>query len=188
MSLPDENLSNQLLIALPALSDPNFSRAVALICQHDEQGAMGVVVNRPSEYTLGQVLSQMGIGSDDEALCARTVLHGGPVHQERGFVLHDGGREWDSSLQVADGLYLTTSRDILEAMAAGEGPEHVAVALGCAGWGAGQLEQEIAENSWMTAPADADLLFRAPLEQRWQAAAGLVGVNFERMTHYSGRA
>ena len=122
MSAADDNLSNQLLIALPALADPNFARTVALICQHDGQGAMGVVVNRASEYTLGQVLSQMGIGSDDQALCARPVLHGGPVHQERGFVLHDGAREWDSSLRVADGLYLTTSRDVLEAMARGDGP------------------------------------------------------------------
>ena len=188
MSLPDENLSNQLLIALPALSDPNFSRAVALICQHDEQGAMGVVVNRPSEYTLGQVLSQMGIGSDDEALCARTVLHGGPVHQERGFVLHDGGREWDSSLQVADGLYLTTSRDILEAMAKGEGPDHAIVALGCAGWGSGQLEHEITENDWLTAPADAELLFQLPLDARWHAAAGRIGVDFAHLADYAGHA
>ena len=129
MTAVEDNLSNQLLIALPAMADPNFARTVALICQHDEQGAMGVVVNRASEYTLGQVLSQMGIGSDDQALCARPVLHGGPVHQERGFVLHDGEREWESSLRVGQHLYLTTSRDILEAMAVGEGPAHDAAKL-----------------------------------------------------------
>ena len=189
MPAPPDNLSNQLLIALPALSDPNFSRTVALICQHDEQGAMGVVVNRASEYTLGQVLSQMGIGSDDEALCARAVLHGGPVHQERGFVLHDGSREWDSSLQVAEGLYLTTSRDILEAMAVGEGPGRAIVALGCAGWGAGQLEFELGENTWLTAPMDAQVLFDLPLERRWQTAAGRIGVDdMFRLADYSGHA
>ena len=188
MSVVNDNLANQLLIALPALADPNFARSVALICQHDEQGAMGVVVNRASEYTLGQVLSQMGIGSDDEELCARPVLHGGPVHQERGFVLHDGDRAWDSSLQVADGLYLTTSRDILEAMAAGEGPPRALVALGCAGWGAGQLEYELGENTWLTAPMDAELLFELPLERRWQTAAGRIGVDLFRLADYSGHA
>src|SRR5690606_38795030 len=188
MSAANDNLANQLLIALPALADPNFARSVALICQHDEQGAMGVVVNRASEYTLGEVLSQMGIGSDDEELCARPVLHGGPVHQERGFVLHDGDRGWDSTLQVADGLYLTTSRDILEAMAAGEGPRRALVALGCAGWGAGQLEYELGENTWLTAPMDADLLFALPLERRWQTAAGRIGVDLFRLADYSGHA
>jgi len=188
MTLVEDNLANQLLIALPALADPNFSRTVALICQHDAQGAMGVVVNRPSEYTLGQVFSQMGIESADQALCAQVVLHGGPVHPERGFVLHDGEREWDSTLAVAQGLYLTTSRDILEAMAAGDGPAHAVVALGCAGWGEGQLEHELGENTWLTAPSDTELLFELPLERRWQTAAGRIGVDLFRMTDYSGHA
>ena len=189
MSTLQNTLSNQLLIALPALEDPNFNRTVALICQHDGDGAMGVVVNRASEYTLGQVLSQMGIGSEDEALCAQIVLHGGPVHQERGFVLHDDARQWDSSLRIGEGLYLTTSRDILEAMAAGRGPSHALVALGCAGWGAGQLESELGENSWLTAPSDVGLLFELPLEQRWQRAAGRIGVDdLFRLTDYSGHA
>lgn len=181
-------LANQLLIALPALDDPRFARSVALICQHDAEGAMGVVVNRPSEYTLGDVFEQMGIGSDDEALRAQPVLAGGPVHPERGFVVHDGGGEWDSTLPVADNLYVTTSRDILEAMASGTGPAHALVALGCAGWGAGQLEQELTEDSWLTAPADAEVLFSVPLEARWQAAAGLIGVDMSRMADYSGHA
>jgi len=134
------------------------------------------------------LFDQLNIAGGDPALRARQVVAGGPVHAERGFVLHDGDHAWDSSIRLPGGLSLTTSRDVLQALADGQGPAQALVALGCAGWGAGQLEQEIAENSWMTAPADADLLFRAPLEQRWQAAAGLVGVNFERMTHYSGRA
>lgn len=180
-------LANQLLIALPALADPNFARAVALICQHDGDGAMGVLLNRPSEYTLGDVLAQMQIETDDESLRGQIVLAGGPVHPERGFVLHDSG-DWDSTLAIADNLRLTTSRDILEAMARGEGPARVVVALGCAGWGAGQLEHELGENSWLTAPADAELLFDMPLEQRWQAAAGRIGVDMSRMADYAGHA
>lgn len=181
-------LTQQLLIALPTLSDPHFARSVALICQHDGAGAMGVVVNRPSEYTLGEVLTQMGIGTEDARLCEQIVLAGGPVHPERGFVIHDDAREWDSSLEVGEGLYLTTSRDILEAMAAGQGPRNVIVALGCAGWGAGQLECEITENSWLTAPSDPQLLFDLPLEERWHAAAGRIGVDLFRMTDYIGHA
>jgi len=183
-----DTFASQLLIALPTLADSPFARSVALICQHDGDGAMGVVVNRASGYTLGEVFEQMGIASDDETLRAQAVLAGGPVHPERGFVLHDGEREWDSSLAIAERLYLTTSRDILEAMARGEGPQHVTVALGCAGWGAGQLESELIENSWLTAPADPELLFALPLGARWQAAAGRIGVDMTRMADYSGHA
>ncbi len=182
------SLSQQLLVALPVLDDPNFSRTVTLICQHDGNGAMGIVVNRASEFSLGSLLSQLEIEGGAPELLARPVLAGGPVHAERGFVLHDGDRDWDSSIRLPDGLRLTTSSDVLEAMARGEGPERALVALGCAGWGSGQLEQEIVENSWMTAPADDAILFRLPIEQRWQAAAGLVGVDMSTMARYSGRA
>ncbi len=188
MPLPATPLANQLLIASPALDDPNFARGVALICQHDEDGAMGVVINRPSEYTLGEILAQMSLETRDEHLREQIVLSGGPVHPERGFVLHDDARRWDSTLEVADGLYLTTSRDILEAIAGGTGPQRALLALGCAGWGAGQLEYELGENSWLTAPVDAELLFGLPLEQRWQAAGGLIGVDMSRLTDYSGHA
>src|SRR5690606_2792211 len=116
------------------------------------------------------------------------VLSGGPVHPERGFVIHDDPRDWDSSLTVAEGLYLTTSRDILEALARGDGPANVLVTLGCAGWSPGQLEQELAENSWLTVPADAGLLFDTPLEQRWQLAASRIGVDLFRLAGYSGNA
>lgn len=183
-----EPLTNQLLIALPALAETNFSRSVALICQHDDDGAMGIVVNRRSEYTLGEVLGQMGVEGGTESLRAQPVLAGGPVHPERGFVLHDGGPRWDSTLAITDRLFLTTSRDILEAMARGEGPEHAIVALGCAGWGSGQLEHELTENDWLTAPADAELLFSVPLEARWQAAAGRIGVDFAHLADYAGHA
>jgi len=188
MSAIPAKYTNQLLIALPALHDPHFARSVALICQHDEEGAMGVVVNRASEYTLGDVLAQMNLEVHDRALGSQIVLNGGPVHPERGFVLHDGDRQWDSTLAIGNGLSLTTSRDILEAMAEGAGPAQVVVALGCAGWGAGQLEYELGENSWLTAPADNELLFALPLEQRWHAAGGRIGVDITRVTDYSGHA
>ncbi len=188
MSATPTNFSSQLLIALPALDDPHFARSVALICQHDQEGAMGVVINRASEYSLGDVLAQMNLEMRDPALAKQIVLNGGPVHPERGFVLHDGGRQWDSTLAIGGGLALTTSRDILEAVAVGEGPENVVVALGCAGWGAGQLEYELGENSWLTAPADNELLFALPLESRWQAAGGRIGIDITRVTDYSGHA
>ena len=188
MSIEPSPLSNQLLVELPALHDPHFARSVALICQHDGDGAMGVVINRPSEYSLGEVLQQMGIASDSEALQSQVVLAGGPVHPERGFVLHDGDREWDSTLAVGGGLYLTTSRDVLEAMARGEGPAQAVVALGCAGWGAGQLEQELVEDSWLMVPAQRAVLFDLPLDQRWQAAAGSIGVDLVNYASHSGHA
>ena len=181
-------LANRLLIALPALTDPHFARSVTLVCQHDSEGAMGVVVNRASEYTLGDVFQQMGINSENDALRSRIVLSGGPVHPERGFVLHDGGDGWDSTLSVSDSLYVTTSRDILEAMAGGSGPANAVVALGCAGWGAGQLEQELTEDSWLTVPMDAGLLFATPLSARWHAAAGSIGVDMTQLADHSGHA
>lgn len=188
MPIATTPLKNQLLIALPSLAGSEFERSVTLLCQHDEDGAMGVVINRPSEYTLGDVFAQMAIDSDDAALSGQVVLAGGPVHPQRGFVLHDGGLQWDSSLRIGDGLFLTTSRDILAAMARGAGPEHAIVALGCAGWGTGQLEQELGENSWLTAPADAELVFQVPLDARWNAAAGRIGVDFAHLADYTGHA
>lgn len=187
MSGAPTTLANQLLIALPALADPNFARSVTLLCQHDADGAMGVMINRASEYTLGEVFDQMGIASDDAGLRARPVLAGGPVHPERGFVLHDG-HAWDSSLAIAEDLFLTTSRDVLEALAAGTGPREATVALGCAGWGTGQLERELVENSWLTAPPDRAVLFTLPIEARWQAAAARIGVDLARIADYSGHA
>ncbi len=186
MPVTSTSLANHLLVALPSLTDETFARSVALICQHDGNGTMGVLVNQPSEYTVGEVLAQMDIRTEDDRLQASMVLNGGPVHPERGFVIHDDPRPWDSSLAVGDDLYLTTSRDILEAMARGDGPANALVALGCAGWSSGQLEQELAENSWLTVPADSALLFATPLEERWQGAAAQLGVDIFRLTGYSG--
>jgi putative transcriptional regulator len=182
------SLANRLLVALPSLHDPNFARSVILVCQHDGDGAMGVVVNRVSDYTLGEVFRQTDIVSDDPSLVAHAVLAGGPVHPERGFVIHDGDGAWDSSLDIGDGLRLTTSRDVLEAMARGEGPTRALIALGCAGWGRGQLEEELLEDSWLLVPNRADVLFQLPIEQRWQAAAGSIGVDLVNLASHSGHA
>ncbi|MNV33722.1 hypothetical protein D3C71_1251010 [compost metagenome] len=188
MSALSPPLANHLLVALPSLAESLFARSVALICQHDDDGAMGVVVNQASEYTLGDVFEQMEIDCDNADMRAVPVLNGGPVHTGRGFVIHDDASAWDSSLAVADGLFLTTSRDILEAMARGQGPRNALVTLGCAGWGAGQLEQELGEDSWLTVPADAALLFATPLDERWQLAAARIGVDLFRLAGYSGHA
>jgi len=181
-------LSNHFLIAMPALDDPNFARGVTLLCQHDANGAMGLLVNRLSDFTVGELFSQMGIESDNLALTEMPVLRGGPVHPDRGFVLHDDQREWNSTLRFGDGLAVTTSRDILVAMARGDGPKNVLIALGYSGWDAGQLEAELGENAWLTAPADQAIVFRTPLDDRWQAAASSLGVDLRFLAGRTGHA
>ena len=181
-------LTNQLLIAMPALRDPNFARGVTLLCQHGEGGAMGLMINRLSEYRLGDVLAQMDMHSELIEVIDAPVLIGGPVQPERGFVLHGPGGEWESSFRISEHVSVTTSRDILLAMAAGEGPLHAVVALGYSSWSPGQLEQELYDNHWLTAPASERVLFETPLEDRWKAAASLVGVDMAQLTTYAGRA
>jgi len=187
-TVQNEYLNNQLLIAMPSLRDPNFAQTVTLICQHDEDGAIGIVINRTVELTVGDVLDQMSIAKSG-AQCAREAVHyGGPVQTERGFILHSELGNWDSTLAVTDAIGLTTSRDILEAMARNEGPQRVLVALGYAGWGSGQLEQEMSDNAWLSGPATPDLIFDTPIEQRWSAAARLLGVDLNRLSHEAGHA
>ncbi len=187
--MPDPTpLTNQLLIAMPALRDPNFARGVTFLCQHGEDGAMGILINRLSEYRLGDVLAQMSMHSEIPDVVDAPVLIGGPVQPERGFVLHTPNGEWESSFRISDRVSVTTSRDILAAIAAGNGPRHAVVALGYSGWSPGQLEQELVENHWLTAPASEQVLFETPLEQRWEAAANLVGVNLFQMASYAGHA
>ena len=181
-------LCNQLLIAMPALRDPNFSRGVAFLCQHGEDGAMGLMINRLSEYRLGDVLAQMNLQSELPDVIDAPVLIGGPVQPERGFVLHSPPGDWESSFRISDQISVTTSRDILIAMAAGNGPRHAVVALGYSGWSPGQLEQELCDNHWLTAPAAERVLFETPLEDRWEAAAALVGVNMVQLASYAGHA
>ena len=181
-------LAGQFLIAMPALTDPNFSRGVAMVCQHGEDGAIGLLVNRMSEFSLGDVLEQMDLACEDPELSSTPVLLGGPVQPERGFVLHTGEGHWESSYRINAAWSVTTSRDILVAMASGEGPSRAVVALGYAGWDAGQLENELMDNSWLTVEADARIVFEAPVEERWIAAAGLVGVDPTQLTGYAGHA
>jgi putative transcriptional regulator len=182
------NLTNHLLIAMPSLRDPTFRRSVAFVCQHSEEGAMGLLINRLSEYRLGDVLAQMNIQPEHSQIGDAPVLIGGPVQPERGFVLHAPPGDWESSFRISTRVCVTTSRDVLVAMAAGRGPEVALVALGYAGWSAGQLENELRENAWLTAPADERILFATPLEQRWEAAAALVGVDIASLTDYAGHA
>jgi putative transcriptional regulator len=185
-------LTNQFLIAMPSLADPNFAQTVTLICEHTDKGALGIVLNRPLEMTLGEVLDQLQLGCTNASLRGRAVLRGGPVQPDRGFVLHPPGGpkegEWDSTLKVSDDLSVTTSRDILAAMAEGHGPAHAVVALGYAGWDAGQLEDEIRSNAWLNVSADAGIVFDVPYENRWQAAARLLGIDLGRVSHQAGHA
>ncbi len=186
--MEQSNLTNHLLIAMPNLADPNFSHTVTYICEHNENGAMGLVINRPIDINVAEVLEQMEIPVDEPSAGAAQVYLGGPVEEQRGFVLHSSDSEWDSTLRINDQVSVTTSRDILEAMARGEGPEHALVALGYAGWGPGQLEQEILDNSWLSAPADQAILFTLPPARRWEAAAELLGVDLNRLSSESGHA
>jgi putative transcriptional regulator len=181
-------LTGHFLIAMPSLAEPPFSRGVALLCQHDEDGAVGLLVNQLSEYRLGDVLGQMKLDCVDSELADAPVLIGGPVQQERGFVLHRESGNWESSYRISDEWSVTTSRDILVAMAAGEGPRQALMVLGYAGWDAGQLEQELMANAWLTAEASDRVVFDTPLEERWNAAAGLVGVDPRQLSDYVGHA
>jgi putative transcriptional regulator len=188
-----QSLADHFLIAMPSLADPNFARGVTLICQHDEHGAMGLMVNRLSDYTLGEVLRQMDISSDSPTLGRQAVLIGGPVQPDRGFVLHDDPRDFGSTLRFGQsegrpGLAVSTSRDILQEMARGAGPAHTLIALGYAGWTAGQLEEEIAQNAWLTVPADRAIVFDTPLERRWDAAARSLGVELSQLSDTIGHA
>lgn len=182
------SLAEHFLIAMPAMGDPHFARSLTLVCQHDEQGAMGLVVNRLADYCLGDVFSQMGIHTDSDEMARSPVLAGGPVNPERGFVLHDDPRPWDSTLVVREGLYVTSSRDILEAMARGDGPVRSLMALGYAGWEPGQLEAELLQNAWLTVPLSEHLLYAEPLESRWRSAVGQLGVDVDRLADYAGHA
>jgi putative transcriptional regulator len=181
-------LTNHFLIAMPSMLDPNFARGVTFVCQHTEEGAMGLIVNRRSELHLVDVLAQMQMTTSIESVARAPVYIGGPVQPERGFVLHDAGGEWDSSFAISELLAVTTSRDILQAMAEGQGPRRAIVALGYAGWTRGQLEQEMLENAWLTTVANPHLIFDTPPELRWEAAARLVGVDPTLLSEYAGHA
>lgn len=185
MSLESTCLKHHLLIAMPHMKDPNFADSLTYICEHNEHGAMGVVINRPTELTLGDVLEQMKLGSghSDEP-----IYSGGPVQIERGFVIHRPQGDWQATLPIRNGICLTTSKDILAAYSNDEGPENALIALGYAGWGAGQLEQELSENCWLTCPADEEILFHTPSEKKVHAAAAKLGVDMTLISTQVGHA
>lgn len=180
------NLTNHFLIAMPGMTDPFFARTVTYLCQHNPDGALGIIVNRPSELTLADIFEQMQIKLRKPAIGRVPVYFGGPVQPDRGFVLHEANGEWNSTLRVSDAIYLTTSRDILEAISEGQGPRKILLALGYAGWGKGQLEREIVENAWLNAPANESIIFGEPAAQRWKAAAELMGVDISLLTAQAG--
>lgn len=182
------NLTDHFLIAMPGIGDPRFQHTVTYLCEHNENGAMGLVVNRPLEMRLGDVLQHMDIFVELEDINNARVYQGGPVQPERGFVLHRPANEWESTLHVTDDISVTTSRDVLDAMAHGQGPHSSLIALGYAGWQAGQLEQELLDNAWLSGPADRTILFDTEPEQRWQAAAQLLGVDVDRLSLDAGHA
>lgn len=181
-------LTNQFLIAMPAMDDPNFAQTVTLVCEHNDQGALGIVINRALPMNLAEVFEQLGLECAHSRVTQQPVLRGGPVQTDRGFVLHTPQGRWESSLPFSERMHLTTSRDILDALAKGDGPASAVVALGYAGWGAGQLEDEMAHNAWLTVPADQKLVFATPLEERWQAACRLLGVDLLHLSSDTGHA
>ena len=188
---PVTSLRHQLLIAMPQLDDPNFHQTVTWLFEHNADGAMGVIINRPIDVTMDELLDQLDLGPAQGDLSRHHVLYGGPVQATRGFVLHrtsESMPRWDHCVQFPAGFTLATSRDVLQAIAAGTGPGETLVALGFAGWSPGQLERELAENAWLAAPADLDILFDLPFEQRWSAAARRIGVDISLISHETGHA
>lgn len=182
----------QLLIAMPGMEDPNFDHGVTLMCQHNEEGALGITINRHSELTLMDVLAQLEIRCSDETIANQPVLQGGPVQQERGFVLHsDDGQDddqWEATTRVAPGVMVTTSRDILEAIAEHRGPSKYVVALGYAGWSAGQLEDELKDNTWLNTAADSTIIFDLPIDDRWARAVASLGIDAATLQPIGGHA
>lgn len=173
---------------MPGMEDPNFSSTVTLICEHNEEGALGIVINRPLELRLGGLFEQLDLAQGDLEIAEAPVVLGGPVGPERGFVLHDTDRAFEHSLAISGDIQLTLSRDVIDSMAAGKGPRRSLVALGYAGWEAGQLEQEMLANSWLTVDAAPEIVFDLPFAERWTAAAGTLGIDISRMAPDAGHA
>lgn len=182
------NLTAHFLIAMPAMADPRFANTLTYVCEHNKDGALGIVINRPIDMTLSSLFDQINVPLNNNPLGGAPVHFGGPVQIDRGFVLHRPLGNWQSTLAISDDLGLTTSKDVLEALARGEGPKDVFVSLGYAGWSAGQLEQELAQNAWLTVEANADVLFDVPPEQRLPAAMQLLGIDFARLSEGAGHA
>ena len=174
------NLTNQFLIAMPGMVDGNFAGTVVYLCEHNDKGALGLVINRPIDMNLKHLFEKVDLSLDRSDLAERPVYLGGPVQTERGFVLHesldDEGGHYNSTLKIEGGLEMTTSRDVLEALSNGAGPRKVFITLGYSGWTAGQLEEEISRNGWLNVDADPDVIFDTPVEQRYDKALSLLGI------------
>ena len=191
------NLTNHFLIAMPGMEDRFFSRSVVYVCEHSAKGALGLVVNKPGDVTLSDLFEQLDLPLPSAGMGARQVYMGGPVQTERGFVLHDPVRAdelkadetaYSSTLIVPGGLEMTVSRDVLEAVSLGGGPRRLMVMLGYSAWDEGQLESEMADNSWLTVQATPDIIFDAPAEQRYEQALGLLGLQAWSITPGAGHA
>jgi putative transcriptional regulator len=187
------DLTNHFLIAMPAMADPSFSRTLTYICEHNEQGALGVVVNRPIDMNLRSLFERLSLPLAGKDLGESPIWFGGPVQTDRGFVLHEPVGDWQSTLKVCESIGLTTSKDILEAVGRGEGPRRLLVTLGYAGWSAGQLEHELSQNAWLTVEAKDgrvldDILFEMPSDERLQAALSLLGVDLAMLSEDAGHA
>jgi putative transcriptional regulator len=182
------SLNGQFLIASPGMMDPHFSRTVTLICEHNEDGAMGLVINRLAPITMSEIFNDIDLADQRGEGAPELVYQGGPVQPDRGFILHTGSKEWESSLKLGDDLQLTTSRDILQAIATNEGPLEYRVALGYSGWGSGQLELEIKENAWLSCPIDKEIVFSPDTDQQWFDAGRLLGIDITRLSPQAGHA
>lgn len=182
------NLTDHFLIAMPAMDDPYFAKTLIYIAEHNEQGALGLIVNRPLDMTLAGLFEKIGIASSTPGLDKWPVYFGGPVQTDRGFVLHRPVGDWQSTLAVTGEIGLTSSRDVLQGVADAGQPSEVIVALGYSGWGAGQLEHELAQNAWLTVPARAHVLFELPSEERLPSAMEILGVDFANLSENAGHA
>ena len=182
------SLKHHFLIAMPNLDGGGFSHTVTYICEHNDQGAMGLVINRPTELQLSEILDELEIEPTQPQVADHAIYAGGPVQTNMGFILHRDPRSWDSTLEVDDEVRLTTSKDILQSIADGKGPESCLIALGYSGWSPGQLEQELADNCWLTAPARSEIIFSMPDEQRLDAAAALLGIKLDQLSRTPGHA
>lgn len=182
------NLTDHFLIAMPAMDDPYFSKSLIYIAEHNEQGALGIIVNRPIDMNLATLFEKIDLPFESVSLANLPVLFGGPVQTDRGFVLHRPVGEWQSTLAVNQEIGLTTSRDILQSVARDGEPREVMVSLGYSGWGAGQLEHELAQNAWLTVPASAHILFDTPCEERLPSAMEILGIDFANLAEQAGHA
>ena len=182
------NLTHHFLIAMPNMADPYFSKTLTYVCEHNDRGALGVVVNRPIDMTLQALFERLSLTLKHKDLSDAPIYFGGPVQTDRGFVLHEPAGNWQSTLRVGETIGLTTSKDILEAVGRGEGPQKLLVTLGYAGWSAGQLEHELGQNAWLTVEAKDAIIFDLPSEERLPAAMELLGVDYARLADSAGHA